>query len=139
LTHIEHTAQLLYKAVTQASVTPDKLGVGDLIIVTGADNDTVGIIDDLQSVENNQIKVILHTASGLRTLKVSDKNYIHLIKRADMLNLRKHTDYERDLKDMSGEKGHAERPKYGPVIDSDKSALPTSKISLNLRRKKKDD
>lgn len=141
MSNIEHTAQLLYKAVSQASISPTKLGIGDLIIITSAMDDIVGIVDNLQEVDD-QINIVLYTVTGLRQIKVSDKNYIHLIKRADMLSLRKHTDYERDLKDMTKDthgydKDYAQSPEHGPVLDSDKSNLPTSKISLNLRNKTK--
>ena len=139
LSNIERTAQLLYKAVSQASIPPAKLGIGDLIIITGATDDAVGIVKDLQETDD-QINIVLYTAKGLQQIKVSDKNYIHLIKRADMLSLRKHTDYDRDLKDMTEDthgydKGCTQSPEHGPVLDSDKSNLPTSKISLNLRNR----
>ena len=130
---VKNVAHLLYRAVKKAAVSPNMLNTGDLIIVTGATDDIVGIIDSLEDI-NNETHIILHTATGLCSIKVSDKNFIHLIKKADMLNLRKHIDYERDLKDMTKEKEHKERPGFGPVIDSKKSVLPTSKVSLNLRR-----
>ncbi len=130
---IKNVAQLLYRAVKKAAVSPDTLEIGDLIIITGSTDDIVGIVDNLEDT-NNVTNITLHTATGLQSIKVSDKNFIHLIKKADMLNLRKHTDYERDLKDMTKEKGYKERPEFGPVTDSEKSVLPTSKVSLNLRR-----
>jgi hypothetical protein len=129
----QNTAQLLYRAIKKASVSPDKLDIGDLIVITGANNDVVGIIDNLQEIDN-QTQATMHIATGSCTVKISDKNYIHLIKRADMLNLRNHTDYERGLKDMSKDTHEKERPEFGPVTDCSKSALPTSKISLNLRK-----
>lgn len=140
---VEQTVRLLYNAVKKASVSSAALSKGDLVVITGNTDDTVGIINDLQIV-NNTITAMINTVTGTKSICLSnDRNFIHLIKRADMLNLRDHTDYERDLKDMSKEKhgyqdGHAERPEYGPTMDSKKSELPTSKISLNLRRNKKD-
>lgn len=59
-----------------------------------------------------------------------------------MLNMRNHIEYERDLKDV--DKGtHTftekdQRPEYGPVETSEKSELPTSKISLVMKTQKND-
>lgn len=133
------TARLLHRAVKKSSVDPVEIAAGDLIVVTGAENDTVGIVESHQDC-GDFVMCDLRTAAGMRTFKLSNNNYIHVIKKVSMPNLRNHTDYERDLQDMSKnrhgyEDGHAECPEHGPVTDSGKSALPTSKISLNLRTK----
>ena len=57
-----------------------------------------------------------------------------------MLDMRDHIKYERGLKDV--DKGTHEytekdqRPVLGPDAKSDKSELPTSKISLVMKRQK---
>jgi len=133
LDSVQQAAQLLYKAVKKAAVSLDNLEVGDRIVVTGTSQDKVGVV---KGVVNGAI--VLKTSLGVETLQVSDKNFIHIIqKKADMLNLRKHIDYERDLKDMAKEDHQQDgRPEYGPVEESDKSELPASKISLVMKRQK---
>lgn len=133
------TARLLYRAVKRASVSSDSLNTGDLVVITGAEDDTVGTVERITSI-NGAVNITLKTSLGIKILRVSNKNFIHIIqKKADMLNLRDHIDYERDLEDV--DKGTHEytekdrRPEYGPDEESDKSELPTSKISLNLRKK----
>jgi len=139
LNSTEQTAQLLFKAVKKASVNYTDINTGDYIVVTGADNDIIGIVDDVSVAEDTTI-VILDTGSSKETLQVSSDNFIHIIQRADMLNLRKHTDYERDLKDV--DKGTHEYtkkdqcPVFGPDEESEKSELPTSKISLVMKKQK---
>ena len=132
---VQQTIRLLYKAIKKATVSLNLIEVGDYIVVTGTSYDTVGVVKKIADGT-----IILKTSSGLKTLQVSGKNFIHIIqKKADMLNLRDHIDYERDLEDV--DKGTHEytekdqRPAYGPDEKSDKSELPTSKISLNLRKK----
>jgi hypothetical protein len=128
----------LYRAVKRASVGVDSLDIGDFVVVTGVENDTAGIVEEIAPTEGT-VDITLKTSSGIKILRVSNKSYIHIIRKADMLNLRDHIDYERDLEDV--DKGTHEytekdrRPAYGPDEKSDKSELPTSKISLNLRKK----
>jgi len=134
------TIQFLYAAIKRASVSPDNINVGDYIVITGATDDTIGIIKKISAISNTAADITLKTSSGTRTLQISDKNYIHIIQRADMLDMRKHTDYERDLEDV--DKGthklteKDQRPALGPDIKSDKSELPTSKISLVMKKQK---
>lgn len=133
------TARLLYKAVKRASVSLDSLNIGDLVVITGAKDDTIGIVKETAPIDD-AVDVILKTSLGIKILRVSNKNFIHIIqKKADMLNLRDHIDYERDLEDVDkGTHGYTEkdqRPVYGPDEKSDKSELPASKISLNFRKK----
>ena len=56
-----------------------------------------------------------------------------------MLSLKNHEDYERtnnEVDMIAKNKGkHKERPEFS-TEDSDKSNLPTSKVSLSLRKKK---
>ena len=136
---IEQTAQFLFKAVKKASVNHADINNGDHIVVTGVDDDITGIVNSVNTV-GDVTTVVLNTSSGKTTLQVSNKNFIHIIRRADMLNMRDHIDYERDLKDV--DKGTHEytekdqRPVLGPDEKSDKSELPTSKISLVMKRQK---
>ena len=136
----EQTAQFLYKAVKRASISPDNICTGDFIVVTGTEDDTVGVVKKITITPDNTVDMVLKTSSGTKTLSVSSKNYIHIIQKADMLNLRDHIDYERDLKDVDkGVHKYTEkdqRPKLGPDEKSDKSELPTSKISLVMKREK---
>jgi hypothetical protein len=120
-----------------ASASPQDVRLGDTIIVTGADNDTIGLVRTLIHDDENNLSLELNTTSGLKVIKVSDNNFIHIIKKANMLNLRKHNEYERDLKDMSKEDHQNEgRPAIDIVETSEKSNLPSSKISLSLLPKK---
>ena len=138
----ERTADLLYKAVKRAVVTPSYIEQGDLIVITEEDNDSVGIVDSLETT-GSATSITLKTASGLKTLQVDDTNFIHVIQKAAMLDLRKHHQYERKdeesnkevdmIKKLKGD--HKERPQFTDE-KSDKSALPTSKISLSLRKEK---
>jgi len=141
LNSVEQTAQLLFKAVKRASVTPSEINVGDRIVVTGAKNDVTGIVNNIEMTKN-VTTLTINTNSGEKILKVSNKNFIHIIQRAAMLNLRNHTDYERGVedtdKDVHKYTEKDERPKLGPVLDSKESKLPTSKISLVLKKKKGD-
>jgi len=132
----EQAAQFLFKAVKKSSVNHTNINKGDHIIVTGTDDDDVGIVNNVDTIED-VTTVLLDTGSGEKTLQVSSKNYIHIIQRADMLNMRSHTDYERDLKDADkGVQDHVEKPVFGPCEHSDKSELPTSKISLVMKKQK---
>lgn len=132
------TAFLLYRAVKSASVSSNSLDVGDFVVVTGAEDDIAGTVEGIVPI-GGTVDITLKTSSGIKILQVSNKSYIHIIRKADMLNLRDHIDYERDLEDV--DKGVHEytekdqRPEYGPDEKSDKSELPASKISLNLRKK----
>ncbi len=137
---VEQTARLLFKAVKRASVNHTTICKGDQIVVTGADNDVIGIVDSTDTVGDTTI-VVLDTSLGRETLRVSCDNFIHIIQRADMLNMRDHNDYERDLVDtdtaMRAPSKKDQRPKYGPSEGkSDPSALPTSKISLQMKTRK---
>ena len=135
---VEYTVQLLYNAVNKAATSPNVPKIGDLITITRADNDVIGIVKDVMSNKKGSVGIILKTASGQQLINVSENNFIHIIQKAEMLNLRKHMDYERDyFKDMLKEKHQQDgRPEHSPVEKSDKSELPTSKVSLSLRRKK---
>jgi len=135
---IQCTIQLLQRAVKKASTPLEDIRVGDSIIVTGSDSDVEGTVKTLIFGDNeNEIKVELNTVAGVKVLNISNNNFIHIIKKANMLNLRKHHEYERDLKDMTKEDHQNKgRPEYGPVEKSDKSNLPTSKVSLSLRTQK---
>ena len=93
---IQNNIQLLYQAVKNSSVLPQDIRLGDTIIVTGSDDDTVGIVRTLIFNDENNLSMELSTTSGTKMFKVSNNNFIHIIKKADMLNLRKHNEYERD-------------------------------------------
>lgn len=135
----EQSAQLLFKAVKNASINHTDINAGDHIVVTGANDDITGIVASVNTV-GDVTTVVLDTNSNKETLQVSSENFIHIIKRADMLNMRNHIDYERDLKDF--DKGTHEltekdqRPVLGPDEKPDKSELPTSKISLVMKKQK---
>jgi hypothetical protein len=130
---IQSSIQLLKYAVKSSLVSPQDVGLGDAIVITGATDDTTGIVRTLIFGEGTT-SIELTTASGTKILKVSNNNFIHIIKKAGMLNLRKHNDYERDLEDMTKEDHQNKgRPEYGPEEKCEKSNLPTSKVSLSLR------
>lgn len=135
----EQSAQLLFKAVKKASVNHADINAGDHIVITGIDDDVIGVVNDVATV-NDVTTVVLATCSGEETFQVSSKNFIHIIRRAGMLNMRNHIDYERDLKDVDkGTHKYTEkdqRPVLGPDEKSDKSELPTSKISLVMKKQK---
>ena len=136
---IEQTAQFLFRAVKKASVNHTDIHEGDHIVVTGADDDIVGVVNSVDTTEGITT-VVLDTGLNEETLQVSSKNFIHIIQRADMLDMRKHIDYERDLTDADkGTHKYTEkdqRPVLGPDEKSDKSELPTSKISLVMKTQK---
>lgn len=135
----EQSAQLLFKAVKKASVNHVAINAGDRIVVTGTDDDITGVVNSADTI-GDITTVVLDTGSSKETLQVSSKNFIHIIQRANMLNMRNHIDYERDLKDVDkGTHGLTEkdqRPVFGPDEKSDKSELPTSKISLVMKKQK---
>ena len=135
----EQSAQLLFKAVKKASVNHVDINAGDHIVITGIDDDVIGVVNGVATV-NDVTTVVLATCSGEETFQVSSKNFIHIIQRADMLNMRNHIDYERDLEDVDkGTHKYTEkdqRPVLGPDEKSDKSKLPTSKISLVMKKQK---
>ena len=131
----------MYKAVKRSSVNPHKIGGGDYIIVTGAESDIAGIVEKIDINIDNSADIILKTSSGTRkTLQISDKNYIHIIQRANMLNMRNHTDYERDLKNVDKTTHEYTKKDQHPALSldekSDKSELPASKISLVMKSSK---
>ncbi len=136
---IKQAAQFLFRDVKKASVNHIDINKGDHIVVTGADDDTVGIVNSVDTIENTTT-VVLDTCLGEKILQVSSKNFIHIIQRADMLNMRNHIDYERDLvdadKDTHKYTEKDQRPMLGPDEKSDKSELPTSKISLVMKKQK---
>ncbi len=139
----DKTADLLYRAVRRSAVLPTDIEQGDLIVVTEDNSDTVGIVHSLEQKESS-INVTLKTVFGFRALRVSNMNFIHVIQKAAMLDLRKHNQYERTNEESNKEKdmikenkGHKERPEFY-VDHSEKSVLPTSKISLSLRKTTKE-
>lgn len=134
-------ARALYQSVVASAVKCADIDKGDLIIITGKSADIVGIA---RTVHSKSIELVTH--AGIQTIDHPDARFIHIIRKANMndLNLRNHTEYERDLQDMTkathGREGNSsEKNEFGPVTDSDKSALPTSKVSsltrLNLRNR----
>lgn len=130
---IQSVIRLLRLAIKNSTVNPEDIRVGNRIVITNADDDIEGTVQG----RNSSNTVQLNTASGVKTIKLSNNSVIHIIKKADMLNLRKHNEYERDLKDMTKEDHQNKgRPEYGPEEKSDKSNLPSSKISLSLRSRK---
>lgn len=140
----ERTADLLYSAVRRAAVSPEIIAKGDLIVVTEADSDTIGTVTS-SKLDGNHKTVILNTRTGTRTLQIDDTHFVHVIQKAAMLDLRKHYQYERtdeasnkEVDRLAKNKDvHKERPEFCEEI-SDKSALPTSKISLSLRKEVKE-
>lgn len=136
---IEQTAQLLFKAVKRASVNHTDITVGDYIIVTGANDDTAGIVDDVNTIEDNTT-IVLSTSSGKEILQISSKNFVHIIQKANMLNMRDHIEYERDLKDIDKDTHKYtekdQHPLHGLDEKLDKSNLPASKISLTMKKQK---
>ena len=139
MTLTEQSAQLLFKAVKKASVNHTDINVGDHIVVTGTNDDITGTINSVNTV-NDMTTIVLDIGSSKETLQVSSENFIHIIQRADMLNMRDHIKYERDLKDVDkGTHKYTEKdrhPTLGPDEKSDKSELPTSKISLVMKNRK---
>ena len=139
MSSIEYTAQRLFRAVKKASVNHVEINKGDYIVVTGANNDITGIANNVDTV-GDITTVVLDTGSSEKSLQVSSENFIHIIQRADMLNMRNHIDYERDLKDTDkGTHKYTEKdqhPTFGPDEKSDKSELPASKISLVMKKQK---
>lgn len=139
MSSIEQTAQFLFKAVKKSSVNHVDINEGDHIVVTGADDDITGIVNNVDTV-GDITTVVLDTGSSEKSLQVSSENFIHIIQRADMLNMRNHNDYERDLKDVDkGTHKYTEKdqhPTFGPDEKSDKSELPASKISLVMKKQK---
>lgn len=135
---IQSVIRLLHLAVKSSTASSEDIGPGDTIIITGSEEDVTGIVETIGHTPEDNVVVNLNTTSGIKLFVLSNNNIIHIIKKADMLNLRKHNDYERDLKDLS-KKDHQNkgRPEYGPEETTDKSNLPASKISLSLRSQKK--
>jgi len=135
---IQSIIRLLHLAVKSSTTSPEDIRPGDTIIVTSSDEDITGIVETISTAPEDNVVVLLNTSSGTKPFILSDNNIIHIIKKANMLNLRKHNDYERDLKDMSKEDHQNKgRPEYGPEDKTDKSNLPASKISLSLRSQKR--
>ena len=138
----EKTADLLYKAVKKSSVSPAVLEPGDFIVVTKEFGDVVGIINSLEK-QGKYTNLILKTSSGLQTVQVDDTNFIHIVQKVGLLNLRDHHQYERTNEESNKEvdmtkknNEHYERPQF-TIENSNKSELPTSKISLSLHREVK--
>ena len=139
----ENTADLLYRAVKKAAVIPSSIKKGDLVVITGTDSDTIGTVHSLET-KGITTSITLKTSSGLKILDIDDTNFIHIIQKDAMLDLRKHYEYERGSKEFDKEvdilekekNPNHERPQFS-VDKSDKSVLPTSKISLSLRQEKK--
>lgn len=136
----ERTARYLFSAVRKATVNHTDIKKGDYIVVTGVKADISGIVNHTIT-DRNTTAVTLNTNSGKEeTLQISNKNFIHIIQKADMLNMRKHVDYERDLEDIDkNTHQYTEKdrhPVMGPDEKSDKSELPTSKISLMMKKPK---
>ncbi len=135
----EQTIQLLYRAIKRAVVDPGNINTGDRIVVTGDIDDIEGIVEKNEVITDDIFNITLKTSTGTQTFQISNKNYIHIIQRADMLNMRNHTDYNRDLEDVSKDAHkYTEKdrhPIFGPVEKSDKSTLPSSKISLVMKNK----
>jgi len=138
----ENTANLLYKAVKRASVSPTSIKIGSLVVVTDADTDTVGVIQAIEPV-GNFTNITLQTTSGIKSLLINDTNFVHILRKKAMLDINPHYQYERTDEKINKEvdmikknKGkHKERPDFS-IENSEKSALPTSKISLSLRKGK---
>jgi len=135
----EKQADLIYKAVKTSSVSPSLLERGDLVVITADNDDVVGTIRSL-STAGKFTTVSLNTTSGVQTHQITNNNFIHIIEKAAMLSLKNHEDYERTDDEVDviakNKDEHKERPEYG-VESSEKSNLPTSKISsLSLRKKK---
>lgn len=142
LNSVEYTAHLLFRAVKNASVRHSTINAGDHIIVTGTDSDIIGVVNST-CTDDVITTVILDTDEGEQTLQISSDNFVHIIQRADMLNMRNHIDYERDLVDtdtsMHSPTDKEQRPIYGPCEGKgDHSVLPTSKISLVMKKQKGD-
>jgi len=134
----EKQADLIYTSVKNASVSPNSIEKGDLIVITANEDDIVGTIHSL-STEGKKTTILLNTTSGIQQHEVTNNNYIHIIQKDAMLSLKNHEDYERTDDEIDviakNKDEHKERPEYS-VEDSDKSNLPASKISLSLRPKK---
>ena len=129
-------ANYLFRDVVANTITSEHLSIGDTIVVTLDVTDKIGVVAKI--FPDNSI--LLKTASGLETLKSSSLEFMHMIRKADNkdsiehLKLRNHTDYERDLKDMTKEKHqHDGRPEHSPEIDK-ATGIPRSKICLNLKK-----
>lgn len=140
----EKTADLLYSAVKRATVCPMHIEKGALIVITAEDEDTVGVVESLET-RGDFTDVVLYTDVGAQSFRVTADNFIHVIQKVAMLDLREHHQYERKDEKMNKEvdmiqknKGkHKERPEFG-VEDSEKSVLPSSKVSLSLRKNEKE-
>jgi len=134
----EKTANLLYKAVKKSSVDPKDINKNDLIVITGDTSDVIGVVANVNKLRN-VANVKLYTEEGIREIQITPKHFIHLIQKDAMLDLKKHQEYNRpddeiDVIKKNKDK-HKERTEFLEE-NSDKSALPTSKISLSLRKKK---
>lgn len=135
----EKTADLLYNAVKKSTMSLSKVSTGDLIVITGTKDDKIGIVASINLI-NNKADICLRTSAGIETIQVNDTRFIHTIRKATMLDLRDHSKYQRDDDEVDvikkNKDKYKERPEYS-VEKSDKSVLPTSKISLSLRKDKK--
>ena len=143
----EKTADLLYNAVKRAAINPLDITEGDLIVITGPTSDVMGKVRKISRCgKGNMIDLktsrsIDGTSSGVYHIYADNTTFIHVIQKVPMLDLRKHHEYERAneasnkevdmIKKLKG--SPKERPQFS-VEQSEKSELPTSKISLSLRK-----
>ena len=131
---IQSAIRLLHFAVKSSIVNFENIRVGDRIVITNVEDDVDGTVQELK-LDN----IRLLTSSGVKNIKYSKNNIIHIIKRADMLNLRNHNEYERDLKDMTKEDHQNKgRPEYGPEEKTEKSKFfsyfkPFDRIAYGIR------
>lgn len=140
---VDKIADLLTLAVLRDTTDSRDLCVGDCIVITAADSDTVGVVKQVKEAANDATCLVLGTKQGDVEVVTTPQTYVHLIQTAEarkaLLKLRQHHEYERELKDVPKKVHSPEedaRPKFGPVTNSEKSELPTSKISLSLRKSK---
>lgn len=128
-------ANYLLRDVLASAVSPSTLAAGDTVVVVLNSMDKVGVVTRI--AEDNTI--FLRTTSGTEVIEPVDQESVYMIRKADhvmeTLKLRNHTEYERDLKDMTKETHqYSGRPEYGPEVDTD-TKIPRSKICLNLKKK----
>jgi hypothetical protein len=143
----EKTADLLYKAVKHSVVDPNLIEMGDVIVITGPTSDIVGEVQKVSRgakgtlIELKTPESVNETSSGVHHICVDASSFIHVIQKVSMLDLRKHYEYERENEKSNKEidmfkkleNSPKERPQFS-VESSEKSVLPTSKISLSLRK-----
>ena len=128
-------ANYLLRDVVANTVHATTITPGDIIVVTLDLTDKIGVVTHV----SDDHRIFLKTASGIEVIEPVNQGFIHMIQKAahaiEVLRLRNHLDYERDLKDMTKETHqNSGRPEYGPEIDKD-TKIPRSKICLNLKKK----